>query len=402
MSDPGSVLGRTGTRRAAGGDVRPEPLGPLLATLVELAGAATVDHVATAAVRGAAEVAMARAAALGVQRGDSVVVLASVGYDCDAMAAAAVLPLDAGLPITECARTGRTIVRGQAGAPMWVAVPVVTAAVRGALLVSLSPASQADAGSLELIADATSAALARTDGVSRATRVGNSGELPGWLDVAAVVKPAPGGETVGSGDVVAVLPGATADVSWLVAGDVCGSGIGAAELASELAGAAAVLAGADVSPAALLTGVDRSLRRHMRADRHATAVAIRLRHVGDRAHVAVACAGHPPVLHWRRGQVTSLGSPALPLNLLAEDATSYDDDAVVELLPGDLLLAYTDGLVEHGTEDRTDLLVEVFARAGALRDASAVSEVVHRAMTIGAGVTRDDAALAVIALAQLT
>src|SRR5438067_13557401 len=98
---------------------RPESLAPLVSCLVRLAGAADVDAVADEAVRGAVDITAARAAAIGVQRGESAVLLASVGYDCDAMAAAAVLPLDAGLPLTECVRSGRTTIRGQTGAAMW-------------------------------------------------------------------------------------------------------------------------------------------------------------------------------------------------------------------------------------------------------------------------------------------
>src|SRR4051812_39298197 len=137
---------------------RPESLAPLVSSLVRLAGAPDVDAVATEAVSGAVDITAARAAAIGVQRGDSVVLLSTLGYDCDAMAATAVLPLDAGLPLTECVRSGRTTIRGQTGGAMWIAVPVVTSTLRGALLVSLTPTSSADAAPLEVLADATSAA----------------------------------------------------------------------------------------------------------------------------------------------------------------------------------------------------------------------------------------------------
>src|SRR3954463_14645525 len=135
---------RPPAQRAVDATSRPESLGPLVAALIQLAGAADVDAVARHAVAGAVGVTAGRAAALGVQRGASVVLLGSVGYDCEAMAAAAVLPLDAGLPLTECVRTGRTTVRGQTGEVMWIAVPVSTPKLRGALLVSLTPASAAD------------------------------------------------------------------------------------------------------------------------------------------------------------------------------------------------------------------------------------------------------------------
>jgi hypothetical protein len=134
--------------------------------LIRLAGAVDAEGVAHQAVSTAVEVTAARAGALGVQHGTSVVLLDSVGYDCEAMAAGAVLPLDAGLPLTECVRTGRTTVRGQTGGAMWIAVPLTTPMVRGALLVSLTPASTANAAPLEILADATSAALSRLEPAS--------------------------------------------------------------------------------------------------------------------------------------------------------------------------------------------------------------------------------------------
>ena len=379
---------------------RPESLGPLVAALIRLAGAADVDAVALAAATGAADVTAARAAALGVQQGSSVVLLGSVGYDCEAMAAAATIPLDAGLPLTECVRTGRTIVRGQAGDVMWIAVPLVTPTMRGGLLVSLTPASTPDAAPLEILADAAAAALSRIEASADSTATSMSSLLspPEWLSAAAEVRPAPGAELVGAGDVVVVTQGSSPDVAFLAIGDVCGSGAAAAETAAQFRETVTVLAGADPSPGGLLTGTDRSLRRSGATDRHVTAAAVRLRRRGGRVQAAIAVAGHPPLLRWRRGEVTPISTPSLPLNLLPAESTTYDEDVILELLPGDLLLVYTDGLVERGTDDRSDLLVEVFTRAGALRDPAIIVDLMFRAMT-GAGETvRDDMALAVVGL----
>jgi hypothetical protein len=372
-----------------------------MAALIRLAGAGDADAVARESVSGAVEVTAARAAALGVQRGSSVVLLDSLGYDCEAMAAAAVLPLDAGLPLTECVRTGRTTIRGQAGGVMWIAVPLTTPTMRGALLVSLTPASTADAAPLEILADATSAALARLETVSAGEAGRSTSPLlrpPDWLSAAAEVHPAPGAGLVGAGDVIVVSPGSNDDVAFLVVGDVCGSGAAAATTAAQFRDTVTVLTGADPSPGGLLTGADRALRRGDNADRHVTAAAVRLRRRGGRVQAAIAVAGHPPLLRWRRGEVTPISTPNLPLNLLPPESTAYDDDVILEMLPGDLLLAYTDGLVERGTDDRSDLLVEVFARAGALRDPALIVDLMFRAMT-GVGETlRDDMALAVVGL----
>jgi len=389
---------RPPAQRAVDATSRPESLGPVVAALIQLAGAADVDAVARHAVAGAVDVTAGRASALGVQRGSSVVLLGSVGYDCEAMAAAAVLPLDAGLPITECVRTGRTTVHGQTGGPMWVAVPVSTRTMRGALLVSLTPTSVADAAPLEILADAASAALSRMESAPSVAAASTSAVLapPDWLAAAAEVHPTPGAELVGAGDVIVVTPGSNDDVAWLVVGDVCGSGAAAASTAAHFRDTVAVRAGADPSPGGLLTGADRALRRNGDTDRHVTAAAVRLRRRGGRVQAAVAVAGHPPLLRWRRGQVTPISTPSLPLNLLPAESTAYDDDVILELMPGDLLLAYTDGLVERGTDDRSDLLVEVFARAGALRDPALIVDLMFRAMTGDGETVRDDMALVVV------
>ena len=368
--------------------------------LIRLAGAADAEGVAQGAVSAAMEATAARAAALGVQHGTSVVLLDSVGYDCEAMAAGAVLPLDAGLPLTECVRTGRTIVRGQTGGAMWIAVPLTTPMVRGALLVSLTPASTANAAPLEILADATSAALSRLEPASTGEAPSTSPLLapPDWLSAAAEVHPAPGAELMGAGDVIVVAPGSNDEVAWLIVGDVCGSGAAAATTAAQFRDTVTVLAGADPSPGGLLTGADRALRRNGSTDRHVTAAAVRLRRRGGRVQAAIAVAGHPPLLRWRDGEVTAISTTSLPLNLLPAESTAYDDDVILDLMPGDLLLTYTDGLVERGADDRSDLLVEVFTRAGALRDPALIVDLMFRAMTGAGESVRDDMALAVVGL----
>lgn len=400
MSDPSSLLGpprhrsapafRRANAAAAHADVVPA----LLTALTALAGADDVEDVARVAVEAAADITGARAAAVGHQQGDAVVLDASVGYDCGSMAADTALPLDAGLPLTECVRTGRTVMRGPPGAPAWIAVPVATPTYRGALLVSLTPAATPAAAPLELLADAAAAAIARLRPDRGRPRPAHPPAVapPAWLTSATVVAPTDGG-----GDIVAVVPGSTDDVAWVLVADARGSGPDAAPTAQVFRSAAVVLTGADPTPSALLTGSDRALRRAPAADRHVTAAAARLhrRDDGD-VDVIVASAGHPSLLLWRDGEVTPLGHPGHPLNLL--DPASYDVDVQARLSPGDMLLGYTDGLVERAPDDRTDMLLDMVRRAGALRDPALVVDIVYAAMTSDGDDLHDDVAVVAVAL----
>jgi sigma-B regulation protein RsbU (phosphoserine phosphatase) len=57
----------------------------------------------------------------------------------------------------------------------------------------------------------------------------------------------------------------------------------------------------------------------------------------------IGTAGHPPLLRCRNGEITELGAHAMPLGTgLGGDFSDVETD----FQPGDLLVAYTDGLTE--------------------------------------------------------
>jgi hypothetical protein len=99
---------RSGTRSFAVTDAL------LLDALGRLAGACSTAEVADAVVPCLVEQDGVRAVAVVERDRRHVVVTASAGYDCGTMAAGAQLPLDAGLPVTEAVRTGRTVALGAA------------------------------------------------------------------------------------------------------------------------------------------------------------------------------------------------------------------------------------------------------------------------------------------------
>lgn len=167
--------------------------------------------------------------------------------------------------------------------------------------------------------------------------------VPG-VDVAASYRPAVAGTEV-TGDFYDVFQGARA--SWaVVMGDVCGKGPEAAKVTA--------LARYTVRASALRTTVpDRVLDDLNRAllnqgageERFVTAAYATLRRRADGVAVSVALAGHPPPLVRRAasGEVDAVGDPGLPAGLFDDLALRRAHTA---LRPGDVMVFYTDGLIE--------------------------------------------------------
>jgi hypothetical protein len=358
-----------------------------------------------AAVRGAVELTGARAACVGARHpggppggrtttatGDVVLLLGSDGYGCDTMAAGATLPLDAGLPLTECVRLGRTVVRGGAGGPAWVAAPARAGALDAAVLVSLThPVPTADVHALEQLAAATAAAWARcpADDADRDSRL----TAPDWLDAAAVVRPLDGP----GGDVVVLAPGVDHDTAWLVVADVCGSGARAARVAADVEAWVRTLLLAPLTPDQLLDSIEAGLRRHAtRGRRFVTAVAARLQRVGGGVVVDAAGAGHLPLLVAGPDGVAEHELGGLPLDLvppslLREPVTRRT--VRFPLAAASTLVACTDGLVDRSSGDRSADL-----RAAAAAPApSAPALLRHLVGALDAtGATADDLAVVVV------
>ncbi|MEW1953053.1 SpoIIE family protein phosphatase [Terrabacter sp. NPDC080008] len=165
-------------------------------------------------------------------------------------------------------------------------------------------------------------------------------ELEGW-QVGTVYRQS--GRTDVGGDYYDVtgLPGGRVVV---VLGDVMGRGVDAAVAGSYMRSAAKVLATQDPQPEALARAMDR----FMSAD-PPTQMASSVYLLFDPAHddVSLVRAGHPPPLLVHEGRarfLTELGSPVHGLGEVPRDAahTSFG--------VGDVLLLYTDGLVERRGE----------------------------------------------------
>jgi PAS domain S-box-containing protein len=151
----------------------------------------------------------------------------------------------------------------------------------------------------------------------------------------------------------------------VVIGDVIGHDLGAAAAMGQLR---SLLRGTaydrQETPARVLARVDGALRG-LQIETLATALVARLEQTPDQAGrqartLRWSSAGHPPAMVLRLdGQVEVL--TAEDDLLLGLDPSTERHDSTVELLPGDTLLLYTDGLVERRDSALTDGLARLEA-----------------------------------------
>lgn len=289
-----------------------------------------------------------------VERSDHwAVVLGSVGRHVGALAPGEELPLDAGLPVTEAVRTGRSVVRG--AGPSWVAVPLGRRR-RGALALSLEVAPPSDLAALERLGDALGAALHRA--AEQEQTFADLALMTATLAPAPVYDPAcevavrslPFDGPVG-GDVLLCVPDGRGG-SWLVAADVCGSGLLAALVARAVSTTVLAVAPYCDSPAALLADLERALRPVVGPGSFVTAVVARL----AGGLLTVASAGHPvPLLISPAGVVAVDVAPGQPL-VLETGGAAARPETTVALPDAAVVLLHTDGLVDRKGGRGTDPL----------------------------------------------
>jgi len=160
-------------------------------------------------------------------------------------------------------------------------------------------------------------------------------EIPGW-DVWLYTRPANdvGGDLV---DYLDVGGGRTG----LALGDVAGKGLGAALLMAKLQATLRALAPGARDLAGLGGQVNRIFCRDGLPNRFATLLYLEL--AGDGGSIGLLNAGHLPPLAVRATGVDTLAPVAAPLGVLIDETFTEQS---IDLAPGELLLAYSDGLTE--------------------------------------------------------
>gem|GEM_PF-4675918 len=178
----------------------------------------------------------------------------------------------------------------------------------------------------------------------------------------------------------------------LVVGDVAGSGVAAAATMAELRTGLRTLLAVGEAPAVALRHASEVLRR-FRPDWMATAAIATVS--ADASSVEYVSAGHLPLLHVRAGAVAEL-VPVVPAPPLGVATRADAPVARCTLAPQDLLVLYTDGLVERRgllLDDRLAELAQTVA-AAAVHEHD-LPERVMAAMLRDSG-RRDDACLLVV------
>lgn len=147
--------------------------------------------------------------------------------------------------------------------------------------------------------------------------------------------------------------------------------------------------GLALPPAEVMAAVNRSIcEAHASPGLFLTAV-FGLLDTSD-ASLTLASAGHPPVLHARDGRETRLIRRTGPALGLAPDAHFQQER--LQLLAGDRILLYTDGLLPSGSERELELLQQVLAKPLS----GAQEMMVHLHADAQAGADRDDVTILLI------
>jgi PAS domain S-box-containing protein len=215
-------------------------------------------------------------------------------------------------------------------------------------------------------------------------------EIPG-VELAARYLPAGAGNEVG-GDFYDCFETGAGD--WaLVIGDVCGKGAEAAALTALARYTVRTAALQSRSPSAILRRLNEVLLRDQVDYRFCTVLYVSLTPHEGGISICLSSGGHPlPLVLRAAGAVETAGAPGSLLGIVDPPELA---EHRLELLPGDALVLFTDGVTEA---DRTAGPERLAVQLAACHDlgAAQIAEAVERdAVAVQGGAPRDDVAVLV-------
>jgi sigma-B regulation protein RsbU (phosphoserine phosphatase) len=186
-----------------------------------------------------------------------------------------------------------------------------------------------------------------------------------------------------------------------VIGDVSGKGAEAAAVTALARHTVRTAALQPASPSELLATLNGALLLQRAGSEFCTVCLACLSVADDRSEgrLTVALGGHPPAIVLRgSGEVELLGEPGTLLGVFA-DPRVHEVEA--RLLPGDVVLLYTDGVTEAGSpldEIGEEGLAALVSGMPGMSPEEIVDAVQEAAATAQAGKPRDDIALVAFAI----
>jgi serine phosphatase RsbU (regulator of sigma subunit) len=224
-------------------------------------------------------------------------------------------------------------------------------------------------------------------------------DIPG-VEAAARFRPTGEGNEVG-GDFYDMFE--TGHRGWaIVMGDVCGKGPDAAAVTALARYTLRAVAMRERLPSRSLAALNEALLRQRDDRRFCTVAYAYLEKLDHGARAGISSGGHPlPLLLRADGEVEPVGAPGTLLGVVRDPSL---EDSAVTLEPGDALVFYTDGVVEHrvGADrvlDERRLAELVATCAGSSADAIA-AKVENAAVLSQGGTPKDDIAVLVLRVSE--
>ena len=179
--------------------------------------------------------------------------------------------------------------------------------------------------------------------IQRALQPEGRADVPG-LEIEVLFNPC---HEVG-GDYWDVIP-VGGDRWWIVVADVSGKGVPAGLVASNIQACLWTRRSGTEPLTTIIADVNETLCRLTRGRKYATLVAAEWSSTNET--LTWVNAGHPPLMLMRHGSIHDFGATGRPIGLLADQC--YESEKI-SFAEGDMVLLYTDGLLEAGSSKGSD------------------------------------------------